>query len=584
MSTFTIYTHEFRNLHSVAACLFVALSMLPLPARAERRARPDYEPADPAAAVEQPETWSAVSPGLHGGVGSLNQRYARSAAPQLAEGGKWTGTGWRGERVNAQMVLWSSEPIHQLRLEATPLHRADGGTITVKPRFVRYVLADTVLMGDILDDAERIEMPARSARPVWVEMDIPVNAAPGVYAGTVTARATGGILVTMPFELEVLPLRLPPPHEWSFHLDLWQNPFAVARYHHVALWSKEHFALLKPHLKMLAGAGAKCLTTTIIHAPWGGQTYDSYDSMVDWRLKKDGTWAYDYSIFDKYVKFGAECGLDRYINCYSMVPWTNMVRYFDEATGDYVEATIVPGSDEYTRIWTPFLKDFTAHLKHKGWLNRTVIAMDERPLELMNPAIALLHENGEGLRLALAGDNEPKVEKDIDDWCVIINSAISDETIRERTARGALTTFYVCTGPEKPNTFTYSPPAEAAWMGLYSAARRLDGFLRWAYDSWVDDPLYDTKHVTWQAGDAFLVYPDARSSIRFERLREGIQEYEKIRLLRQWTAGKDLPETKSLDSALKAFTYDTVQVHSAADAVDRAEAAVTSLSRAVAKG
>src|SRR5436853_304249 len=89
--------------------------------------------------------------------------------------------------------------------------------------------------------------------------------------GPAWAGAAGGQSVAFALSLEVLPLRLPPPREWSFHLDLWQNPFAVARYHHVRPWSPEHFALLRPHLKMLADAGAKCLTTIIIHDPWGGQ-------------------------------------------------------------------------------------------------------------------------------------------------------------------------------------------------------------------------------------------------------------------------------------------------------------------------
>lgn len=529
--------------------------------------------------------WIAVPSGLRGGVGTLNTRYARNGVPAVPEGGTWKGVGWRGERVNAQMVLWSKDPINQVRLEAGPLTRTDGGgNISVTARFVRYVLADQVLMADILDDPDRLNMAARSTRPVWVSVDIPRDAAPGIYEAIVTARAENRQSVTFPVRLEVMPLQLPPPRDWSFHLDLWQNPFAVARYHHVKLWSPEHFALLKPHLEMLANAGAKCLSTTIINAPWGGQTYDSYGSMVDWTLAKDGSWKYDYSVFDKYVEFGAKCGLDKYINCYSMVPWTNKVQYLDEASGEYREVSIVPGTPEYERIWSPFLKDFTAHLKRKGWLSRAVIAMDERPLEYMKPAIALLQSQGDGLRLALAGDNEPRVEKDIDDWCVIIDSAIADETIRERTRRGVLTTFYVCTGPERPNTFTYSPPAEAAWLGFYAAARNLSGFLRWAYDSWTEDPLYDTKHVTWQAGDAFLVYPGARSSIRFERLREGIQEYEKIRLLRKWAGSDARAEVKNLDSILATFTYDNAQKSPAADAVDRAEAAIERLSRVVAAG
>ena len=75
-------------------------------------------------------------------------------------------------------------------------------------------------------------------------------------------------------------------------------------------------------------------------------------------------------------------------------------------------------------------------------------------------------------------------------------------------------------------------PAEAEWLGLHAAARRFDGMLRWTYDSWVADPLQDTNHVNFPPGDCFIVYPGGRSSVRFERLRAGIEGYEKIRILR----------------------------------------------------
>ena len=44
--------------------------------------------------------------------------------------------------------------------------------------------------------------------------------------------------------------------------------------------------------------------------------------------------------------------------------------------------------------------------------------------------------------------------------------------------------------------------------------------------------LRDARHTLWPAGDCFLVYPGANSSIRFEKLREGIADYEKIIILR----------------------------------------------------
>jgi hypothetical protein len=72
-------------------------------------------------------------------------------------------------------------------------------------------------------------------------------------------------------------------------------------------------------------------------------------------------------------------------------------------------------------------------------------------------------------------------------------------------------------------------------------AAGFDGFLRWAYNSWVKDPLLDSRFRTWPAGDTYIVYPDGRSSIRFERLIEGIQDAEKIRLLREEFSNGDNP-------------------------------------------
>ena len=44
-------------------------------------------------------------------------------------------------------------------------------------------------------------------------------------------------------------------------------------------------------------------TTSIMHKPWAGQTEDHFDSMIT-RIKKiDGTWVYDYAVFDKWVEF-----------------------------------------------------------------------------------------------------------------------------------------------------------------------------------------------------------------------------------------------------------------------------------------
>jgi hypothetical protein len=62
--------------------------------------------------------------------------------------------------------------------------------------------------------------------------------------------------------------------------------------------------------------------------------------------------------------------------------------------------------------------------------------------------------------------------------------------------------------------------------------------LRWAYNSWPARPEYDSRFRYWASGDTFIVYPGARSSVRFERLIDGIELFEKVHTLRKNYAGK----------------------------------------------
>ena len=80
-------------------------------------------------------------------------------------------------------------------------------------------------------------------------------------------------------------------------------------------------------------------------------------------------------------------------------------------------------------------------------------------------------------------------------------------------------------------------------MGLFAAAGGYDGMLRWAGFNWQRDPLFDSAFGGLPAGDTFLIYPGARASTRWERLRDGIEDFEKIRLLR--SIGAMTPELEN---------------------------------------
>ncbi len=93
------------------------------------------------------------------------------------------------------------------------------------------------------------------------------------------------------------------------------------------------------------------------------------------------------------------------------------------------------------------------------------------------------------------------------------------------------------------------------WTVLHAVAGGYDGYLRWAVNSWPMDPLRDSRFRTWAAGDTYSIYPGPRSSIRFERLVEGLQDCEKIHILREELASKGANgKLKKLNAKLSEFT------------------------------
>jgi len=518
------------------------------------------EPLDPAPVKD--ENWTAVPKGLQAAVTSTDIRFVKSEIPKSEQKKTWTGEAWKGERISAQLVLWSNDSLTKVSTEISDFKSDSGNTLAsniADINFVKYVITDefsggcgyrkpedfaSSLAADVLEPVSSYAIKAQETRPIWVSINVPANAKAGTYKSNLTLNIEGQETQNFEFALKVIDKVLPPVSDWKFHLDLWQNPYAVARFNKVKPWSQEHFDLLKPIMKRLADAGQKVITVSLNKRPWGGQTFDQFEAMIEWRKKTDGTWAYDYTIFDNWVQFMMDLGVKTQISCYSMVPWGNEFYYFDEAENKEIKIKAAPGTKEYEALWIPFLKQFKAHLKEKGWNTITRIALDERGPEEMKAMLQLLNKYAPEFGVSFA-DNHQSYKlypNDLKDMSVAFGHPVDDEDLEKRRAKGYISTHYVCCTDKFPNTFTFSPPAEGVFIGWYTVAADFDGFLRWAYNSWVENPLQDSRFSAWPAGDTYIVYPDNRSSIRFETLREGIQDAEKIRILRE-----DLSKDNMLD-------------------------------------
>ena len=511
---------------------------------------------------------------------SIDTRYRRLDIPQVKTQKAVSLKAWRSERVNAQAVLWTNVNLDDVQISVTDLRsgKAVIPASAIRTNFVRYVMTDELnkdcsgcgyrnpadwdssVVADVLDINKTLPVRRNTTQPIWANVWVPQDAKPGNYTAQITVSGKNMKPQTLQLKLQVINRTLPSPQQWTTNLDLWQNPYAVARYYKVPLWSKEHFDAMRPIMKMLADAGQYSITTSIMHKPWNGQTEDHYDSMVT-RIKHiDGTWTFDYAVFDRYVDFMMnDVGINRLIACYTMIPWDLRFDYYDEATNRIQFVKAKPGEAAYTEYWGTFLRDFAKHLRQKGWFDKTCIAMDERPMKDMQAAIKVIKDADKDYKISLAGIYHEEIERDLYYYCIAYGHDFPQDVLARRRAEGKISTYYTCCTEGFPNTFTFSPPAEAAWMAVHALGGDYDGYLRWSYNSWTRDPLRDSRFRSWAAGDTYCIYPGPRSSIRFERLIEGLQICEKIvQLRKEYKRTGQKAKLQKLNKMVKKFTPQAV--------------------------
>lgn len=519
--------------------------------------------------------------------GCIDERYPADFGTPVRSTAVNAAAAWRGERVNFQLLVTNRQdtpttPMNDREVGYRFSELRNGSNVipstNVVGGFVQYVITDKFtgcgkhevdaygenLVADRITDENPSIVPMGGYRGLWLTVQVPQDAAPGTYKGYVELECEGKT-AKYNYSVKVLGRTLPSPKKWSFHLDLWQNPYAVARVHNVEVWSDKHFEVLRPYMLKLASAGQKAITATLIDRPWDGQTYDPFGSMVTWIKKADGTWLYDFTIFDRWVEFMMSCGIDKEITCFSMIPWKLSFRYYDQATHTHKYINCAPGDEAYAQFWGGMLSAFAKHLKEKGWFDKTFISMDERSLQQMQAAIKVIKEYAPGMKISMAGNYHPEIEADIYDYCLDIFAygAYTPELIASRREQGKVSTYYTCCSAEYPNLFTFTAPADAEFIALEALAKGLDGYLRWAYNSWTVTPEVDSRFTAWPAGDTYVIYPFSISSIRWERLVQGIQQFEKYKiLLAEAKAKGNASRVKALEKLLKSIDIKKISTDS----------------------
>lgn len=538
-------------------------------------------------------------PGIGGSIVDVNTQYTQDRYDEVKGLGTTSATltAWKNDKAISEISLYSKDSsLSNVTISASDFK--DGDKVlkseNVKATFIKSVKSyngkylgygdknrevpketetNRSESNDVLYQTTPIEIGFNKLQNVWVEINVPAGTEPGTYTGKLEVTAEG---IDEPLEftytLKVQDAELPDATEFvdGFDIELWQYPYSSAEYYDVKPFSEEHLKIMESIMLKYKEIGGHAITTSIVEDAWNAQTYSKnevhYPSMVKWTKNEDGSFEYDYTDFDKWVTFNKELGIGDKIVLYSIAPWHNSFTYWE---GDkLVYEPFKVGDARYTEVWKGFLQDLVNHLTDKGWFEESYMGIDERGFNKTAFDIVDSVKNIHGESLKTAGAMDGFVDKhdlalrvtdlNVGDTAAAKHPVEFAKLLEEREALGLRTTLYSCT-EHQPGNFSLSAPVESYWSIINAGKSETVGFLRWAYDAWVEDPLRDTTHNAFEPGDTFLIYPDekgvknptSKSSVRLEIMAAGVRDVNKLLIMEK--------EVASLQSDIDEL-YDNITI------------------------
>ena len=464
------------------------------------------------------------------------------------------------ERESFQVVCVPlAASMKQVKVEVSDLARMDGGDpfpsarITWHPvGYVKTVPSNSAVRRtgwdwpDVLLPATPFDVEPGFVQPVWFTVDVPDGTAPGLYKGTITVAPEGMEKRTLDLELTVRAFSLPlrgklrtafcmSPGIW----EAWYKPDEVRQrlglpdsYNHGPLYTSYECEDVLPHEKWLEVYDfllAHRLSPTVIYSGMKSGRTRTVPSRADMQ------YCYDRGM-------NATC----LANC-------------DVLNGDSAAA------DRQMAEYEAWFRDWEGFVKEKDWKDFTwyVHGFDESemrpdPEKNVDPSIRRLYgmigEKFPWLKRETANPYTAKNVGYFDIWTPLTQQLSGElAPYRERQAAGDELWAYVCCGPGKPyaNFFIDFPGVDPRILGWQYFRYNITGFLYYLINLYEKEENWNQNGPKWPErpwnpfsfntnSDGILMYPGPDmmplASTRLENIRDGIEDYEALAMLKDLAA------------------------------------------------
>jgi hypothetical protein len=490
----------------------------------------------------------------------------------------------RNEYESAQIVVRSDgQAIEKLAVEVSK--PSGTPTPTVTAQFVGYVpvkhgTIDTpddhlvakppVDLPDPILDKETISLPADQSQPIWITVYVPRDTKPGDYAASIKITADTSV-VTVPLKIKVHPFTL--PDDRTLQLTNWFSPGNIAAWHHVPIWSDRFWRVLENYASCMASYRQNVLITP------------------NWELivchdDGKGNLTFDFSQFDRWVELFIKAGVIGTIeggHFGGRGEWTAAdfdsyaPRILSPDGSEKPRKSLKVTSEEYRAFLAQYLPALQKHLEKNGWLKQYVQHLCDEPIK----------ENAESYKKLASYVKQYAPKLRIIDACMCSELAGSIDIwvpqpphfesdikfFRERQKAGDEVWFYTCLSPKGRymNRFVDYPLIDVRLLHWVNFKYDLPGYLHWGFNYARGDPFQNLEpdwgnNTFLPPGDSHIVYPGKAgplSSIRLEALRDGVEDYEMLKLLEKKSPKLAREICDSIVRSLTDYTMDPAQFRTA---------------------
>ncbi len=207
------------------------------------------------------------------------------------------------------------------RIRVSPLRGPDGSTVPTSQIQVRFATDRVEEHGwshpsyDALLPRPQVSRPGPSEMTaIWITVHVAPETRAGEYRGTLEMDG-----LDVPVRLRVADYRLPDPRDWVSHAYLIQSPEAVAWTYEVDLWPEPHFERMEPSLKLLGELGNNVAHVAAIRRLHFGNDH----AMLVFRREGDRI-VPDFRFVDRFLAlYHKHVGPPRVLNLYLWEPAQN---------------------------------------------------------------------------------------------------------------------------------------------------------------------------------------------------------------------------------------------------------------------